>query len=167
MREVFLLFDDHVIICRGRGWGWGGGGCVEVFYTLWVCIANRFHITAVVRWIVYILIRLKRRFLPFRGWRRRHILLCYLLGGNLRIQPWFSTTKKIKKMAYVKSIYINILWVFFFNYFFNLLKLMEEIKKLKTNKILGKYTGRVIHLLIGWRMNSLLGGKKEMEERKR
>lgn len=26
----------------------------------------------------------------------------------------------------------------------NLLKLMEEIKKLKTNKILGKYTGRSI-----------------------
>lgn len=49
----------------------------------------------------------------------------------------------------------------------NLLKLMEEIKKLKTNKILGKYTGRVIHLSIGWRMNSLLGEKEEMEERKR
>lgn len=41
---------------------------------------------------------------------------------------------------------------------------MEEIKKLKTNKILGKYTGRVIHLLIGWRMNSLLGEKEEMEK---
>lgn len=38
---------------------------------------------------------------------------------------------------------------FFLNYYFNLVKLMEEIKKLKTNKILGKYTGRVIHLLIG------------------
>lgn len=44
---------------------------------------------------------------------------------------------------------------------------MEEIKKLKTNKILGKYTGRVIHLLIGWRMNSLLGEKEEMEEEKK
>lgn len=43
-----------------------------------------------------------------------------------------------------KYIYINILWVFFLNYYFNLLKLMEEIKKLKTNKILGKYTGRGI-----------------------
>lgn len=41
-------------------------------------------------------------------------------------------------------IYINILWFFFLNYYFNLLKLMEEIKKLKTNKILGKYTGRSI-----------------------
>lgn len=166
MREVFLLFDDHVIICRGRGWG--GGGCVEVFYTLWVCIANRFHITAVVRWIVYILIRLKRSLLPFRGWWRRHILLCYLLGGNLRIQPWFSTTKKIKKWHMSKVYIYKYLMVFFFKLLLlNLLKLMEEIKKLKTNKILGKYTGRVIHLLIGWRMNSLLGEKEEMEERKR
>lgn len=40
--------------------------------------------------------------------------------------------------------------VFFFKLLLlNLLKLMEEIKKIKTNKILGKYTGRVIHLLIG------------------
>lgn len=34
--------------------------------------------------------------------------------------------------------------VFFKLLLLNLLKLMEEIKKLKTNKILGKYTGRGI-----------------------
>lgn len=40
--------------------------------------------------------------------------------------------------------------VFFFKLlFFNLLKLMEEIKKFKINKILGKYIGRVIYFLIG------------------
>lgn len=33
---------------------------------------------------------------------------------------------------------------FFFNYYFNLVKLMEEIKKFKINKILGKYIGRGI-----------------------
>lgn len=88
MREGFLLFDDHVITCGS----WGGGGCVEIFYTLWVCIANRFHITAVVRWIVYIFLRLERSLVLFRGWWWwwRNILLSDLLGGNLRIQPWFS-----------------------------------------------------------------------------
>lgn len=73
-----------------------------------------------------------------------------------------------KKMVYVKSIYINILWFFFFKLlFFNLLKLMEEIKKFKINKILGKYIGRVIYFLIGWWMNLFLWEKEEMEERKR
>lgn len=58
--------------------------------------------------------------------------------------------------------------VFFFKLlFFNLLKLMEEIKKFKINKILGKYIGRVIYFLIGWWMNLFLGEKEEMEERKR
>lgn len=44
---------------------------------------------------------------------------------------------------------------------------MEEIKKIKINKILGKYIGRVIYFLIGWWMNLFLGEKEEMEEEKK
>lgn len=58
---------------------------------------------------------------------------------------FYNEENKKKNGICQKYIYINILWGFFFlNYYFNLLKLMEEIKKLKTNKILGKYTGRGI-----------------------
>lgn len=145
MREGFLLFDDHVITCGS----WGGGGCVEIFYTLWVCIANRFHITAVVRWIVYIFLRLERSLVLFRGWWWwwRNILLSDLLGGNLRIQPWFSTTKR-NKNGICQSIKNK--------YLFFPLQLTEikekEIKKPKTNKSLGKWedvSRKVIHLSNG------------------
>lgn len=50
-----------------------------------------------------------------------------------------------KKNGICQKYIYKYLMVFFFKLLLlNLLKLMEEIKKLKTNKILGKYTGRGI-----------------------
>lgn len=62
---------------------------------------------------------------------------------------FYNEENKKKNGICQKYIYKYLMVFFFKNYYFNLLKLMEEIKKLKTNKILGKYTGRVIHLSIG------------------
>lgn len=62
---------------------------------------------------------------------------------------FYNEENKKKNGICQKYIYKYLMGFFFKLLLLNFLKLMEEIKKLKTNKILGKYTGRVIHLSIG------------------